>query len=285
MSTSTALVAVERSHKPRSNFWKALGRGCFIAAGLLQRGGRALGKAAVSAYEAVDPDFRHHIAELPLVGISMLMPRPGAVTALPDDGYRPLILAHGLGGKPGNFVALQSFFWAVGRRRVYLADFTGLHSFEEMAKKLTELIDAVIECNELEPDAKIDLMTHSMGGLVARLALLDQKLASRVHTLVTLGAPHSGSYLARYAATDVILGLRPSSEFLQNLDDGLETLLEQVNVVACWSSADVFVLPGDRAQLPGARNVEMRGVTHYGFLINPSCFRTVFEILQGRLPS
>lgn len=286
MSASTALVAVSEPRQQTKGFWRTLGRGCLALAGVLGRSGQAVGKAAVSAYVAVDPDFRTHITELPVVGMSMLMPRPGMVTALPDDGYRPLILAHGLGGRPGNFVALRAFFWALGRRRVYLVDFTGARSYEEMASRLTELINGVVECNKLPPDAKIDLVTHSMGGLVARLTLLDQDMASRVHTLVTLGAPHSGSYLARYAATEVILGLRPRSELLQKLDDrALEALLRDVNVVACWSPSDVFVLPSEGSQLSGAQNVEMHGVTHYGFLIRPSCFKAVFEILQGRLPA
>jgi triacylglycerol esterase/lipase EstA (alpha/beta hydrolase family) len=244
------------------------------------RGGRTLGHALGSAYRAVDPDVRQHIAQLPVVGLSMLMPHRRDVTPLPDDGYRPLIFVHGLGGRPGNFVGMTAYARALGRRRVYLVDFSKDRSFEEMAARLRDFIARVVEVNALDRGARVDLVAHSLGGIVVRLALRDDELAARVATLITLGSPHGGTHLARLAATSVTLDLRPDSGLIAALARlALEGGSPAVRTVAFWSRADVFMLPADGARLPGAENIELQGVTHYGYLMEPRCWRAVFEVL------
>jgi len=200
---------------------------------------------------------------------------------MPDDGHRPLVLVHGLGGGPGNFVGMNAYFRALGRSRIYRADLTGAHSFDEMVGRLHELIVRLVECNRLEPDAQVDIVAHSMGGVVARLALRDPAIASRVHTLVTLGTPHSGTYLARFASTAVTLDLRPGSTLQRELArDECGGACGDARIVAFWSRSDVIILPAEGAQLAGAENVEMSGFTHYSYLILPRSWRAVFDVLS-----
>jgi hypothetical protein len=45
----------------------------------------------------------------------------------------------------------------------------------------------------------VDLVAHSMGGLVARMALTDADAAKKVERLVTLGTPHAGSFAVTMA--------------------------------------------------------------------------------------
>ncbi len=250
-----------------------LGRG-------VQAGALAAARAVGWAYHAIDPDVRSHIAQLPVVGASQLVRRPGAIGPLPDSGGRPVVFVHGLAGHPGNFVGLRAFFHAMGRTRTYLVDMRGTSDIDELAARVVGVVEEVAEVNGLAPDERIDVVAHSLGGLVARVALQDPACSARVRRLVTLGTPHGGTHTARFAATPLTLDLRPGSALLRRLESSAAADVERI--VAFWSPADVFVLPAESAALPGARTIELPRTTHYGYLMRPRWWRAVLcETLDG----
>lgn len=70
------------------------------------------------------------------------------------------------------------------------------------------------QIEELLPDAeKIHIIAHSMGGLDARLMIVDLGMAEKVASLTTIGTPHLGTVLA-----DRVIGWGGSlwMDFLQN---------------------------------------------------------------------
>lgn len=106
----------------------------------------------------------------------------------------PVLLVHGL---YHNRTA-----WLVFARRLRRAGFANLHTYgyntftrdfatamEGMRAKLDELLGD-------DPDARVLLVGHSLGGLVCRCAAGDPRYRDRVAGLVTLGSPHGGSELA-----------------------------------------------------------------------------------------
>ncbi|MBA2661642.1 MAG: alpha/beta fold hydrolase [Bradymonadaceae bacterium] len=243
----------------------------------LKRGAAAVGKGVASTYKSIDPDLRWHAYQLPLVGLSMLMPRPRPLQARAADGHRPVVFVHGLGGHPGNFVALKAYFASRGRTRSYVVDFGAADTLEWMAYDLAAYLKSVIEQNGLDPEGAVDLVCHSMGGLVARLAMDDPGVRSMVKHVITLGTPHSGSHLARLAATNLTLALRPGSEIMQRLE--AQTFWGEQDapkMTAFWSGADTIVLHAENSTYVHAENVEIAGATHYGFLISPAAFRAIF---------
>lgn len=248
----------------------------------VRRGASSIGRSFAGAYRAVDPDVRRHAYQLPLAGLSLLVPRPRVIEALPDDGYRPVVFVHGLGGHPGNFVGLKTYFAGRGRTRTYVVDFGNASSFEAMEVHLRDKIDDVVEANDLADDETIDVVAHSMGGLVTRLVLDDPAYRSRVANLVTLGTPHDGSHLARLAATRVTTELRPGSETLTRLHAqdfwGRE---DAPLLTALWSRSDTVVLPAESARFERGRTIEAQQTTHYGYLIRPSNWRIVWGALLG----
>lgn len=254
----------------------ATGRGIATAAAWV-------GRNAAAAYRAADPDLRRHLAQLPLLGLTMLVPSKTEVEPLPDDGHRPVIFVSGLGGGPGNFLPMRLFFRLVGRSRSYTLGYDSRESLEAMASRLGDFVLEVIERNGLPAEAKVDVVAHSQGGLVARLALEEERVRSRVATLVTLGAPHSGSHLARYGATPYWRNLRPDSEVLARLARQLPWRgpPEQPRLVCLWSDADVVLLPASSARVLGAENVEVPGFTHYSYLVHPEGWRRAFAALAG----
>lgn len=247
----------------------AVGRG-------LARAGRWVGGQVAAGYRAIDPDLVRHLAQTPLLGLSLLAPRKGLVTAGEPDGHPPLLLVHGLGGNRGTLLPLAWYLRLHGRRRSYCVHFEGATAIPEMAAALAEFIGAV---KDATGEPAVDIVAHSMGGVVARLAIADHGLAGSVRTLVTMGSPHQGTFPARYANTRCIRDLRPDSPLVTRLratpwPDG-------VRGVTFWSRSDIFVLPPESATVPGARAVEVTPFTHYSYLIDPRGWVAVARALEG----
>ena len=242
---------------------------------------KRVGGAIKRGYHAIDPDVRRHIAHTPLISLTQL--GAGDPTPIPQqsDGHRVVLFVHGLGGRPGNFVGLRALFRTIGRTRQYAFPLLKGGDIPEMAQHLAAQINAVIDVNQLGDDEQIDIIAHSMGGIVSRLALTEPSIAARVSTLITLGTPHKGTWLARYADTALTRALRPSSEIMQRLDDQLPwpTPPAAPRLVALWSNADMVLLPHSTGAVPGAENIEIEDASHYSYLLRPAVWRQVFYLL------
>jgi pimeloyl-ACP methyl ester carboxylesterase len=247
----------------------------------LATAGRWIGRKAADGWEAIDPDLRAHLAQLPVVGLTQLSARGSEVDPVPDDGHNPIVFVHGFGGAPGNFLPLRAWMWMKGRKRTYAFEQPGEGSLEEAARVLSAYVQALLEVNALPPERRVDLVAHSMGGVVARLALDDRDTRSRVATLVTLGSPHAGSHLARYGNTTRILDLRPGSAAMTRLEAQMPWAgpPDWPRLVTFWSPADVIVIPAESARVEGAVNIELPGFTHYSYLVRAECWRRVHDAL------
>ncbi|MCC6335302.1 MAG: hypothetical protein IT380_15095 [Myxococcales bacterium] len=262
--------------------------GALKAAGLataraLLKAGAWVGRAAKAGVESVDPDVWKHASDLPLVALTMLAPRPRAVDELVDDGRVPVLFVHGLGGHPGNFLLLRTYFRAQGRPRTHAVSLPADCSVQVLGEVLA---DTLLAAAARAPAHEVDVVAHSLGGLVARAALLELSRRGardcRVRTLVTLGTPHSGSHLARYANTVTTRDLRPGSDILRRLDAQLpwKGPPAQPRLVAFWSGADVIILPAEKSTAPGAENHELAGLSHNGLLLSPRAWDAVFHAVD-----
>jgi len=252
--------------------------------------GRLLGRAAgqvgatiADAYMALDPDLKRHLAQMPLVGLTMLAPGRPKVEARGEGDSKAVLFVHGLGGHRGNFIPMLGYFWWEGSNRTYAVGFEERSSLEAMAEELQRLIEEVTQVNGLEGVDTVDLVAHSMGGLVCRLALEDPTTRARVRKLVTLGTPHNGTHAARFLATQSALALRPDSSLLDRLDQQLPWAgpPDWPEATAYWSQADIVLLPPEAARLDGASTPELETMTHYGYLLHPIGWRAVYQTLHG----
>ncbi|MCA9297492.1 MAG: alpha/beta fold hydrolase, partial [Phycisphaerales bacterium] len=201
------------------SIWLAVGLAIAQLGMFLGRKTIEAGKAVIDAAETIDADARRHIVELPVMALSSLTSRKCPVKPLADDGFRPMLFVHGLAGHPGNLGMMRSYFALCGRTRAYAIDLSAGESFEELAARMRETIARIIEVNGLGDDAKIDIVAHSMGGVVSRLAVDDPVTRARVGTIVTLGSPHNGTVLARFIGEGArtAIQLRPDSATMERL--------------------------------------------------------------------
>ncbi|MBW2453283.1 MAG: hypothetical protein JRI68_02180 [Deltaproteobacteria bacterium] len=240
---------------------------------------RYLGRQTAAAYRAIDPDVRRHVAQLPLLTYSLIGSRRTPVQELPADGYPPLVFVHGLGGSRGDFLLLSKYLWLHGRRRSYRVQLDGGEPLDRLAEGLVKLVD---EVREVTGEPQVELIAHSLGGLVVRVALADFDLAPAVKTVITLGSPHHGTYSARYADTAVTRELRPDSPLIQRLAQ--RPWPTGVQGVTFWSKSDVFVLPPESAALEGTDQIEVTPFTHYSYLIDPRSWSLVRRELELATP-
>ncbi|GEM_PF-2166280 len=82
---------------------------------------------------------------------------------------------------------------------------------EEYAKRLKQAVDLVISCTNSD---KVNLVAHSMGGLIARQYMLDN--ANNVNLLITLATPHYGALFSNFGKDAE--EMKPNSPFLNGLN-------------------------------------------------------------------
>lgn len=101
----------------------------------------------------------------------------------------PVVFVHGLLGDPTNFVVLRR---ALGGRCFASFAYVPRLDYRRLAAELARLIEGVCAATGAR---HVDLVGHSLGGLVARQ--LVQTNGPRVRRLVTLGAPYTTDQFPR----------------------------------------------------------------------------------------
>lgn len=133
---------------------------------------------------------------------------------------------------------------------------------------------------------KVDIIAHSMGGLVARWYVEMLGGDRHVDDLVTLDTPHQGIYLAYlYYWSSGARDLVPGSEFMTVLNG--TDLAEDVEYTAVWSGFDEFYLfnsnqklPERYVQSPQARNVFGGYNPHLVSVLSPFAFSDYKQYLD-----
>jgi uncharacterized alpha/beta hydrolase family protein len=136
------------------------------------------------------------------------------------DQYRPILLIHGYRSSHTTWNWIVQRFWISGFRNIFgielLDDKLGL-------KKNSEHIENVIKfILEMLPDTKtIDVLGHSMGGLVARYFIKYSSMRNKVRFLVTLGSAHKGLAFTFDILIRTIGKAKVTSRDLSSRKDGL----------------------------------------------------------------
>jgi pimeloyl-ACP methyl ester carboxylesterase len=124
---------------------------------------------------------------------------------------------------------------------------------------------------------RIDLIGHSMGGLVARTYIQLLGGARRVDHCVTLGSPHTGTYSAYWLPNRVGEELRPDSDILRKL---AATFADSGKIKFCSivGGSDNIVLP--RASGPYSTTLSIPDCGHFGLLVSKTVMSEVAKFLQ-----
>lgn len=127
--------------------------------------------------------------------------------------------------------------------------------------------------------ARVAVIAHSMGGLVARAAL-PQLGSDAISQIVTLGSPHHGSSLARLLPGLPYRQMQPDSGWLARLNAAQEGCFP-VPVTCIYSAHDNLIRPTWSAALEGATRIELEGLGHLSLLTAPAAIGCTVAALTG----
>ena len=191
---------------------------------------------------------------------------------------RPVVLVHGYGRTRSSLAILA---WRLRRDGFGPVHAVGYRSAFGDLGAASASVAAAIESAAAETGAgSVAVVGHSLGGVLARVALRDPKVSSRVRTLVTIASPHLGTKVAGISFDPVARELRPGSRFLRRLEED-PPLPPEVEATSIFSTFDATVLPVRNAFLAGASNVEIGGVGHDAMLLSPKVYGLVREALEA----
>lgn len=211
-------------------------------------------------------------------------PRPGAATRLPraSAGAVPTVLLHGFVDNRSVFVLLRR---TLARRGPHIVECLNYSPLTCDIRAAADLLGRHIEeiCARTGRQ-EVDIVGHSLGGLIARYYV--QRLGGdrHVRTLVTLGTPHSGTTVAPVAsAHPIVRQMRPDSAVIAELR--LPAPGCRTRFVAFWSDLDRIMVPVGTARIDHpdlvAENVQVSGIGHLALPVHPAVADGVREALES----
>jgi pimeloyl-ACP methyl ester carboxylesterase len=204
----------------------------------------------------------------------------------PAENRTPVLLIHGYLATRGSLHLLQQRLTEMGHLVLtYRLGLVHAGDICESAAKIAAKIESIAAQTDLD---RMDIVGHSMGGLVGLHYVKRMGGRRRVRRLVMLGTPTAGTWSALWGLALAPLGraslqLLPDSAFLRELDLG-----------PLPAGVEIFSVAGERDRLAPPATTRLRGVQHIclptnhaGLLVDAEVARAVSEILAApaTLPS
>jgi pimeloyl-ACP methyl ester carboxylesterase len=202
----------------------------------------------------------------------------------PATDRRLVLLIHGYLATRGSLHLLERRLSGQGYLVLtYPLGFVHRGDICESAARIATKIEAIAAQIPLH---RVDIVGHSMGGLVGLYYVKRMGGRRRVRRLVMLGTPISGTWSALLGVGLSPLGraglqLLPDSAFLRELDEG--ELPAGVDIVSVSGSRDRLAPPAT-TRLRGVRHLCLP-TNHAGLLVDEAVAQVVGEILQAPLPA
>ncbi|MBB5926880.1 esterase/lipase family protein [Streptomyces echinatus] len=219
--------------------------------------------------------MRHTYRAIALASLALLPPAAAApaLAARAASTPDPIVFVHGWNSDGSTWNTMAERFradgWPAGR--LHRWSYPTSQSNATTAIQLAQEIDHVLAATGA---SKVDLVTHSMGGLSSRYYLKNMAGDAKVDAWVSLAGPNHGTGAAYLCGGASCTEMRPGSAFLDALNAGDET--PGTTRYATWRSpCDGIVTPADTVALAGALNTETACLQHTAFPADAAVYREV----------
>ena len=185
------------------------------------------------------------------------LPLPGART----QGPRPVIVLHGYAMNRANFVPLAFRLARAGIGPIVGFEYWTLGRTAAAARQLAWFVDRVQDATGA---TEVDIIGHSMGGVVARYYVALGGGDGVVRHLVTLGSPHAGTDVSAIGVGHPMRELVTGSTLLQRL--AAAPTPEHTRLVTIFSRSDALVPAAAQRAISGAERIDFDDLGHVALL-------------------
>jgi hypothetical protein len=188
------------------------------------------------------------------------------------DDRRPLILLPGYGLHRLTLSFLALYFRQRGYRWVWPVNHPVLQDDidafgDELGRKIDELLWR-------SGHSKVDIVAHSMSGLVAN-SYLRRNGSGKVGKLVTMGTPWRGTCIQILGIGSQAKQMAPTSALIAAQKP------PQIPHLSIWTSQDWILLPTQNAIMEGINHLKISHVGHLSMLISHRVFTTISKFLES----
>ena len=195
------------------------------------------------------------------------------------DARPPILFVHGWSSGSHAFMLISWYLKQKGFKNLYTMTHRPIMAdLECLAQKVADRINQVLEETQAE---KVNIIAHSMGGLLTRYAIKNLYMEDKVNMLIAIGGLHLGSRVAALMPYGKnTLQMLYASDFMQSLADGGLTP-GKVKYVSIYSAFDNFVIPQESGNLgDGATNHKLPFYGHLRLLYSHRVNRLIRESLE-----
>jgi pimeloyl-ACP methyl ester carboxylesterase len=183
---------------------------------------------------------------------------------------RTVVLVHGYLANRSALFPVAAYLRLRGVKQTLSFNYSASAGIEQAALALREYLRRHVR------GGRIDLVCHSLGGLVARVYIQELGGARRVDRCVTLGTPHRGTYNSYWLNSRVGSELRPDSPLLSRLHDSRANA-PAVRFLSLVAGSDNLVVP--RVFASHEQEIHIPDLGHISMLFSPRVLRMVADYL------
>ncbi len=189
----------------------------------------------------------------------------------PAERRRPVVLVPGFALNGSSMWALARHLRRCGWDWVHIVNNEPrVATVEEYARSLAVEVERLRAASGAH---RVDLVAHSMGGVVSGHYINHMRGAEAVNRLVTLGTPWHGTRLHVFGQRRQVRDLAPGAPALAL------ACPPQVALTSIWSRHDGLMFPTQTSVVPGADNRQLQHIGHLDLLYNPRALSQVAEAL------
>nr|HEX4318852.1 alpha/beta fold hydrolase [Kofleriaceae bacterium] len=204
------------------------------------------------------------------------LPLPGAHV----HGERPLVMLHGYAMNRANFTLLASRLARGGVGPIVGFEYWSLGRVSTAARQLAAFVDDV---RARTGAAQVDLIGHSMGGVVARYYVSFGGGDGPVAHLVTLGSPHGGTDMSAlgvgFPSRELVIGAPLVTRLAATPTPTTTKLL------TIWSRSDALVPASRQQPIPGAVTRVYDDLGHLALLASRRVAHEILHFVKYSLKS
>lgn len=186
---------------------------------------------------------------------------------------RTVVMMHGYMGNRSTLYPMAAYLRFRGIKNILFYDYSSNQGVEQAAIHFRKYLKKHVK------GGRVDLVCHSMGGVIARAYIQLLGGGRRIDRCVTLGTPHKGTYNAYWMPTRVGTDLRPDSKLFQRLEKFQECRAD-VQTFSIVGGSDNIVLP--RVFGSHEKTIVVPDTGHLGMLVSK---RVMAEVVKCLVPN